>query len=481
MDSPKVRSTKRGLADELQESPSAKRARRAKNTKRRHSKGPKGPKDDKDSDGYVEQQDWVNLDNIGRSPTARKETPIKPPTLPFLLKKARKARVSADLMIPMKDNSEKTETTKNGAKTKKDAKESAMDLTAQDSSKTEANTRKTRAEPDLTGEPKHPITNRNSTAPTIAGPSKPRVKKHTHEPKELTPLSDLDPPIDYTFSSFPNPPMIQFPAKKDTKKESAKKPKADSKREEPKRSSKKHSPKTAPAPTPMALNPDMDTDMDIDIDPPSPKEETALTTPSGTKTLKAINKHLKALEAKLTTTTAPSSSPNQNQVTQELAALRSAMTQLHARLECDELRASIRHSMLFNALVKVSTDVGVLGGLVQEVQQQQQLVVDGQGQGQNDGSDADGENNTTTTNNGSTGVNGTPRSAVNGTPRAGASAAAAAAKDKRGKMMRQSRKTYERCLEIYTGDMNRAGDREKVGKYGELCVKYAGDLFKTLG
>jgi hypothetical protein len=157
------------------------------------------------------------------------------------------------------------------------------------------------------------------------------------------------------------------------------------------------------------------------------------------------------------------------------------MSQLHARLECDDLRASIRHSMLFNALVKVSTDVGVLGGLVQEVQQQQQLVVDGQGQGQNDGSDADGENNNITTANGSSGVNGTPRSAVNGTPRASASAAAAAAKDKRGKMMRQSRKTYERCLEIYTGDMDRAGDREKVGKYGELCVKYAGDLFKTLG
>src|SRR5690606_25358535 len=110
---------------------------------------------------------------------------------------------------------------------------------------------------------------------------------------------------------------------------------------------------------------------------------------SGTKTLKAINKHLKALEAKLTTTTTPSS-PDQDQITQELHALRSTMTQLQTRLECDELRASIRHSMLFNALVKVSTDVGVLGGLVQQIQEQQQQQQQQLVDEQNDGADADG-------------------------------------------------------------------------------------------
>jgi hypothetical protein len=218
----------------------------------------------------------------------------------------------------------------------------------------------------------------------------------------------------------------------------------------------------------MVINPDMD--MDMAIDPPILEEDSAPANPSGTKTLKAINKHLKALEAKLTTTTTASSS-SPDQITYEIISLRSTMSQLQTRLECDELRASIRHNMLFNALVKVSTDVGMLSGMIQQVQEQQQVV---DGQGQNDGADADGsgENNTT---------NGA--SVVNGTPRVSASVAAAvtAAKDKRGKAMRQSRKTYEQCLGIYTEDMNRAGDREGVEKYGGLCVQYAGDLFKTLG
>jgi hypothetical protein len=211
-------------------------------------------------------------------------------------------------------------------------------------------------------------------------------------------------------------------------------------------------------------------DMDMAIDPPILEEDSAPATPSGTKTLKAINKHLKALEAKLTTTTTASSS-SPDQITYEIISLRSTMSQLQTRLECDELRASIRHNMLFNALVKVSTDVGMLSGMIQQVQEQPQVV---DGQGQNDGADADGsgENNTT---NGAIVVNGTPRVS------ASVAAAVTAAKDKRGKAMRQSRKTYEQCLGIYTEDMNRAGDREGVEKYGGLCVQYAGDLFKTLG
>jgi hypothetical protein len=47
--------------------------------------------------------------------------------------------------------------------------------------------------------------------------------------------------------------------------------------------------------------------------------------------------------------------------------------------------------------------------------------------------------------------------------------------------MLQSRKTLEQCLAIYTEDMDRAGTREEVVKYGGLAVQYAGDLFKTLG
>lgn len=58
---------------------------------------------------------------------------------------------------------------------------------------------------------------------------------------------------------------------------------------------------------------------------------------------------------------------------------------------------------------------------------------------------------------------------------------AAAAAHRRTASMRQSRKTLEQCLRTFTEDMNRAGSAEEVEKYGGFCVKYARDLFKTLG
>lgn len=447
--SPKVGSTKRGLADELQESPSAKRAKRVKSSKKRRSKGTKG---DMDSDGYVEHQDWAEFDNISRSLMAQKETPIRPPT-PLPPKQAHKAHVQKSAE---KTKDEPKDETAKKAKAKKDGNDSPNGLTVQDSSKAEANTRKTRAEPDSkgNGKAKHAVSNGNSTAPAIPGPSKPTVKKPAQQPKELTPLSDLDFPIDYTFKAFPNPPILKFPAKEDPKKESANEPKKESAKKKSKHASELPI-DTVPIDTaPINTNP---MDMDIDIDPPirSPTPDPAMTAPAGTKTLKAINKHLKALEAKLTTTTPDSGSDNH--IPHALDALRSDITQLHARLECAELRAAIRHDMLFNALVKVSTDIGVLQGQVQLQQQ-----VDGHNQNQGGGGQNDGADGET----------------VNGTPRA---IATAAARDRRGKMMQQSRKTYEQCLRGFTEDMNRAGEREEVEKYGGLCVQYAGDLFKTLG
>ncbi|KAK3291941.1 uncharacterized protein B0H64DRAFT_420151 [Chaetomium fimeti] len=63
----------------------------------------------------------------------------------------------------------------------------------------------------------------------------------------------------------------------------------------------------------------------------------------------------------------------------------------------------------------------------------------------------------------------------------GGSAAAREVREKVNRSMLQSRKTLERCLGSYTVDMERAGTREEVAKYGGLAVQYAGDLFKTLG
>ena len=47
--------------------------------------------------------------------------------------------------------------------------------------------------------------------------------------------------------------------------------------------------------------------------------------------------------------------------------------------------------------------------------------------------------------------------------------------------MQQARKTMEQCLRIYSEDMEKATTSEEVERYAGLVVKYAGDLFKTLG
>ncbi|KAL2019345.1 hypothetical protein VTK56DRAFT_9725 [Thermocarpiscus australiensis] len=161
-------------------------------------------------------------------------------------------------------------------------------------------------------------------------------------------------------------------------------------------------------------------------------------TPTGSKTLKAINKRLKSLDAKL-------SSTPPDLLTQDMHSLRGEMTQLQQRLQCDELRATIRHEMLFNALVKVSTDVGALS---RQLQLQLQLQKDDAGE-----------------------------TAAAATP----GAASAAAKEKHKAGLKQSRKTLEQCLRIYSEDMNKASSADEVKKLGSLCVQYAGDLFKTLG
>ncbi|KAK4151043.1 hypothetical protein C8A00DRAFT_36313 [Chaetomidium leptoderma] len=430
--SPKVGSAKRGFSDELHESPTAKRVKRAKRVKQSKKRRSKSGND---SDGYVEQRDWVSFDNspAAGTPIAQKQTPIMP-TPPFPLKQAHKAHV---LKSTEKAKDEPKKKTKNDeVRTKKDAKEGVKHTAGPDSPKAEANTRKTRAEPELKGEPKKPILNGSSTGPAVAGPSKPKAdkKKSAQEPRELTPLSDIAPRPDYTFKAYPNPPPVQFPPFKKSK--------------EPKES------KTEATDTTPTDNAPNGTAMDIETSL-IPMEE-ALTAPAGTKTLKAINKHLKALEANLV-----AAYPS-DQATADMETLRSDMAALHERLDRDELRASIRHAMLFNALVKVSTNIGSLTDQVQIQQQQQQ-------QQQQDGLNNDGTD----------GENGT----VNGgnTPQVNAAAAAVVAKDKLSKSMQQSRKTLKQCLRIYTEDMDRAESREEVAKYGGLCVQYAGDLFKTLG
>jgi len=454
---PSVGQAKRGFSDEIQDSPTAKRAKRVKHHKKRRSKSEKG---DKDSDGYVEQQDWVSFDNnsaIG-SPIVKQETPVKPPT-PFPLKEAHKTHVLKSAEKAGKEPKNKIR--KDEGKDKSDTTNGAKHPTALDSPKTEANTRKSRGGADFKGEPKKPINN-GSKVPAVAGPSKPRSEKKSAapEPRELTPLSDLAPPVDYTFKSFPNPTPVPFPALK--KAEELKDPEEEGQPKDAKKSKEAIDTKSPKTKLTSETTNDATTPMDIDTSPIPAALQIA---PAGTKTLKAINKHLKALS-----TTLAASHPDQ--VTTELQSLRTDIAHLHARLDRDALRAAVRHEILFNALIKVSGDICALNELVQNQSHQGE---DDHGQAQGDVTD--GETTTTTTI-----ATGT------GTPHRGNAAgkekdreSRRERKEKRGKSLLQARKTLEQCLRIYSEDMERAGSREEVGKYGGLVVQYAGDLFKTLG
>ncbi|KAL2133104.1 hypothetical protein VTI74DRAFT_2935 [Chaetomium olivicolor] len=448
--SPAAGPTKRGLDQALRDSPTAKRAKRAKDGKKRRSKGKK----DKESDGYVEQHDWVTFDvsPAASSPIPRKPTFVHPPT-PFPLKLALQAMKSVK-----KEKEAKSETEADAADANNLANECKTALT---NPKTQANTRKARAEPDTKKGPKDANKNYNfNEAPAIAGPSKPFTNNQAAAelPRDLTPLSDFTPPIDFTFKAFPNPPVVPPTSSSSTGKTGENTPiNAINPLDTMNTAITNNNGKITTITT-------SDNNLGLETNP------TPLKTPAGTKTLKAIKKRLKAFESTLTSY--PSEFSNQ------LQSLHSNIVQLHERLERNELRAAVRHEMLFNSLVKVAGDVGRLSHEVASLQSQIQHchhIHDDRKQGQEAhdqcGSDTMG---------------------ADGEIAAAATATASMVKDTKetketrekqqrlSASMLQSRKTLEQCLRIYTEDMNRAGTREEVGKFGGLCVQYAGDLFKTL-
>ncbi|KAL2260484.1 hypothetical protein VTK26DRAFT_5488 [Humicola hyalothermophila] len=195
--------------------------------------------------------------------------------------------------------------------------------------------------------------------------------------------------------------------------------------------------------------------------PPTPASAPA---PAGTKTLKSISRRLKSLEAKLTslTTTVPStantapSAPSSPVLAHAaLHPLRAEIADLHQRLDVAELRATVRHEMLFNALTKISADVCRRAGhelqlYRHRLQQQQQEKEREQG-----GEDHDSA------------------SAAAAAPAANTAVAEdpAAAAERRSASMRQARKTLEQCLRSFTDDMNQARTAEDVAKYGGFCVR----------
>ena len=97
------------------------------------------------------------------------------------------------------------------------------------------------------------------------------------------------------------------------------------------------------------------------------------------------------------------------------------------------------------------------------------------GEMKNKDSHDNGTGNTTTDNNNAANKEQTPRKKTH------QKEARKEARDRQVLRMQQARKTMEQCLRIYSEDMEKATTSEEVERYAGLVVKYAGDLFKTLG
>ena len=314
--SPVLGPVKHANSDAPEDSPTAKRAKRVKRGKKHRSK-------DRHSDGYTFQDDWVSFTGSpAPSSPLRGDTPVKPLT-PFPLKAAYEAHV--------KKSAEKL----NGTK-KDEAKDLGENVKGEEI--------KAKTECDSVGDVKH-SSQKNGTK------SSPIVKT---EPED-GPLPDAI--LDSIADTMAPVHLNASPSASSSK------------------SAKKTGNGTA---SPVILNGNKS---DVGTTPaPTPA-------PAGTKTLKSINKHLKALENKIDALTSLSSTPATTNATytsssstlhatngaEAIQSLRADMiSSLHQRLDLAELRATVRHEILFNALVKISTDLSKVGHDIQVYQQQQQ-------------------------------------------------------------------------------------------------------------
>lgn len=482
-------SSKRGFSDELQESPSAKRAKRAKHGRKRRSKE---VKNGKNPERCWEQKDWLSIDGPwADNLIAQKQKQISKPAASLPSKEDLTAYVKSE---EDQEKHKKQETKDTGAKGIEEPQNGTHLPTADDGPKaaTITNTCKNRSERKLHKEPKYPIDDGIHQIPAAAGPSESRIiHSPTYASRELTPLSDLPYIPDYTFKAYPNPVPALSPPTVQTSEEPRRRKRTDPAADSPSKNSIRAS---APSPelpqpndeerTPTSPLVQLAIEAAASLKTTKPTTETdGLAAPAGTKTLKAINKRLKALEASLVaappSSLCSSSSSASGGLDKEkdtdrrleamAVALRADVARLQERLDRDEARATIRHEILFNALVKVTGDVCALGGevvwlLAQDQRDQRERLVDGNG-----GSSGTGDGR------------GGDIGASNSTPRAATAGSTREVKDRLSRSMQQSRKTLEQCLRIYTEDMNRADSKEEVAKYGGLVVQYAGDLFKTLG
>lgn len=412
--------TKRASDDALEDTPAAKRAKRSKSGKKRRSE------EDLGADGVVVQDDWASF-NSSPATGGRNHEEVAPvyPSTPFPFKSGSKIKVPVSAEKPAEKSGEKyvgeihAEIGEGKESSTMEMNDGPNETASHQSPKTEAKPRKNRAER--------------------------RLKKKTVEELPLAVLPEG--PEDETEKKRPSPEPVTTNGMPTSKTGASPKTDRISMAQEPE----------APESTNLLDN-----------------SEIVSSNPTGLRTLKAISKHLKSIDAKLTSGSGSGNSNGNGSVTaatdaelaSTLQSLRVELSALQHRLHRDALRASFRHEIVFNALKKVSTDVNRLG------QQLQGLVQGGGGGGEtghgynNEGSVASGSLDDAT-------AAATPRSSTV------AKARAKALKD--GAALEQSRKTLERCLSGFHEDMNKAGSADEVKKLGRLCVQYAGDLFKTLG
>ncbi|KXX79142.1 hypothetical protein MMYC01_204184 [Madurella mycetomatis] len=374
----------------------------AKRAKRSKSGKKRRSKEGQGSGADLVQDDWVCFN---RSPATgspvQKITPVYPPT-PFPLKQTSKVKV-----LKSDENYEKTdsEIRMESVESRIDVSGSLEEREIHESPKTEASTSKTRTEREVKRD--------SLKASTTVEPPKLEAekKKPSVEPptsNRITPKADASPKTDGLYKAD----------------------KAQAHGDE-----------------------DLNSIMEI------------TSSPRGHKTLRAINKNLKALNAKL----GGGGGQSDPELIKELQSLRTDMSSLHHRLHRDALRASFRHEIIFNALKKVSTDINKLS---------LQLQCENTDHGQNEGAEE--------------AVAATPRSvkgkAHKGSTKDAASkdgsrdtASASSTVAKHSAALEQSRKTLEHCLDGFHEDMKKADSAEEVNRFGRLCVQYAADLFKTLG
>ncbi|KAK3384906.1 hypothetical protein B0H63DRAFT_522253 [Podospora didyma] len=212
---------------------------------------------------------------------------------------------------------------------------------------------------------------------------------------------------------------------------------------------------------------------------PSPDATRSISESTGdgtnSKILKNIWKHLKKLEEMLD----KGSQGSNDNISKQLEVLQREIT---ARQQRDEVRASIRHEIIFSALKKISLDVNWMR---QEMQVQVEMLAQMQQLGehnavgaQNEGKarnkqqrrrrDDKNESDEAAT---TPSVTGTPRANKKTSPRNKAEIRNAKTKGKRA---------LEQCLKLFTDEMNNAATVDDVKRKGELCTRYAKDLLKTL-